>query len=65
MLLLTRVSSVAGISAALSAPVSAAALGVQALFPLLLGFALLVVWKHRENINRLRAGREPRVGRAK
>ncbi|MEJ7776924.1 MAG: glycerol-3-phosphate 1-O-acyltransferase PlsY [Sphingomicrobium sp.] len=65
MLLLTRVSSVAGISAALSAPVSAAALGVQALFPLLLGFALLVVWKHRENIARLRAGREPRVGRAK
>lgn len=65
MLLLTRFSSVAGIMAAISAPVSAAALAFQALFPLLFGFALLVVWKHRENIVRLRAGKEPRVGRAK
>jgi len=65
VLLLTRFSSVAGISAAISAPVSAAALGVQVLFPLLFGFALLVVWKHRTNIVRLRAGREPRVGRGK
>ncbi len=65
MLLIVRISSIAGIVAAVSAPISAAAFGVEPLFPLLLGFALLVVWKHRENIVRLRAGTEPRVGRGK
>lgn len=62
LLLLVRISSVAGIAAALSAPLSAALLGGEDLFALLLGFALLVVWKHRSNIARLRAGREPRLG---
>lgn len=65
LLLIVRISSVSGIAAALSAPAAAAILGVEALFPLLLGFALLVVWKHRENLARLRSGAEPRVGRAK
>lgn len=65
ILLLVRISSVAGIAAAISAPVSAAVFGVQALFPLLLGFALLILWKHRANLARLKAGTEPRVGRAK
>ncbi len=65
VLLVVRISSAAGIAAAVSAPVSAAAFGVEELFPLLLGFALLVVWRHRENIVRLRAGTEPRVGRSK
>ena len=50
-------------AAAVSAPVTAAVLGEQALFPMLLGFALLVIWKHRENIRRLLAGEEPRVGK--
>jgi acyl phosphate:glycerol-3-phosphate acyltransferase len=27
-------------------------------------FALLVVWKHRANLDRLLSGTEPRVGRA-
>ena len=64
-LLLTRYSSVAGIAAAASAPVSAALWGAESLFPMLLGFALLVVWKHHGNIARLRAGTEPRVGKGK
>ena len=62
--LLIRISSVAGMAAAVSAPISAVALGDQARFPLLLGFAILVVWKHQANIRRLLAGTEPRVGRA-
>lgn len=64
LLLLVRISSVAGIAAAVSAPVSAAILGERSLFPMLLGFALLVVWKHRANLARLKAGTEPRIGRA-
>ncbi|HET7709034.1 MAG TPA: glycerol-3-phosphate 1-O-acyltransferase PlsY [Sphingomicrobium sp.] len=64
LLLLVRISSVAGIAAAVSAPVGAAILGERSLFPMLLGFALLVVWKHRANLARLKAGTEPRIGRA-
>ncbi|MDP9424282.1 MAG: glycerol-3-phosphate 1-O-acyltransferase PlsY [Pseudomonadota bacterium] len=63
LLLVLRISSVAGMAAAASAPVTAAVLGEEALFPMLLGFALLVIWKHRENIRRLARGEEPRVGR--
>jgi glycerol-3-phosphate acyltransferase PlsY len=65
LLLTTRISSVAGIGAAISAPVTAAVIGDKPLFPMLLGFALLVLWKHRENILRLRDGTEPRIGRVK
>ena len=57
-----RISSVSGMLAAASAPISAALLGEQLLFPMFLGFALLVIWKHRENIVRLKAGKEPKVG---
>jgi len=61
-LALTRFSSVSGIVAALSTPVSAALFGRFDLALLFLGFALMVVWKHRGNVERLLAGDEPRVG---
>jgi glycerol-3-phosphate acyltransferase PlsY len=64
LLLTIRISSVAGMTAAVSAPITAAILH-SSLLPMLLGFALLVLWKHRENIARLIAGQEPRIGRAK
>lgn len=60
LLLTLRISSAAGISAAISAPIVATFVH-SSLFPLLLGFALLVLWKHRENILRLRKGTEPRI----
>jgi acyl phosphate:glycerol-3-phosphate acyltransferase len=63
LLLTIRISSVAGLAAAASAPVTAAIVNEDALFPMLLGFALLVIWKHRENILRLRRGTEPSIGR--
>ena len=63
LLAIVRISSVAGIAAAVSAPASAALLGADALFPMLLGFALLVIWKHRSNLARLKAGAEPRIGK--
>ena len=58
-----RISSLAGMVAAVSTPLSAALFGRFDLVFLLLGLALLVVWKHRENIDRLLSGTEPRVGR--
>ncbi|MCY1185659.1 Glycerol-3-phosphate acyltransferase [compost metagenome] len=63
MLALLRISSLAGMTAAVAAPLSAAFLGRFDLVLLLLALALLVLWKHRENIDRLISGTEPRVGR--
>lgn len=65
LLLVMRISSVAGMAAAASAPITAAVVGDTGRFPLLVGLALLVIWKHRDNVRRLVAGDEPRVGRAK
>ena len=64
-LLIIRISSVAGLLAAVSAPVTSAILGGDRLFPMFLAFALLVVWRHHANLARLRAGTEPRIGRSK
>jgi acyl phosphate:glycerol-3-phosphate acyltransferase len=59
---LLRISSLSGMAAAVSAPVSAAYFGRFDLVLLFLGLALIVLWKHRANIDRLLAGVEPRVG---
>lgn len=64
LLLAVRISSVAGMAAALSAPIVALSVH-SALFPMLLAFTVLVLWKHHENILRLRRGTEPRIGQAK
>lgn len=58
-----RISSVAGMAAAVSAPVSAAAMGRFDIVMPLIALVAIVLWKHRENIERLMAGTEPRVGR--
>jgi acyl phosphate:glycerol-3-phosphate acyltransferase len=60
-----RISSVAGMAAAVSAPVSAAVFGRFDEVFLLIALALIVLWKHRDNIDRLFAGTEPRIGSAK
>lgn len=64
LLLTLRISSVAGMTAAVSTPITAAIVH-SSLTPMLLGFAVLVLWKHRENIIRLRRGTEPRMGAGK
>ena len=65
LLLIVRISSVAGMAAAASAPIVAAIQGEESLYPLLVALAILVIWKHRDNIRRLRVGEEPRIGSRK
>ena len=62
MLAISRISSVSGMAAALSAPVAAFAFGQREMALMLAGLALILIWKHSENIARLRDGTEPRVG---
>jgi len=64
-MMLTRYSSVGGMAAAIATPVAAAGFERFDLALLFLGCALLVLWKHRANIERLLAGTEPRIGRSK
>jgi glycerol-3-phosphate acyltransferase PlsY len=61
-LAIVRISSVAGMLAAVSAPIAAAIFGAATLFPILLGFTLLVLWRHHGNLARLKAGKEPKIG---
>jgi glycerol-3-phosphate acyltransferase PlsY len=60
--LVTRFSSVGGMAAGLAAPAAALALGKNHSAYTLAVMALLLIWKHRENISRLRAGTESRIG---
>ena len=59
---LTRMSSVGAIVAVIVAPVAAAFFSRPDLTLLFLALALMVLWKHGENIGRLLQGTEPRVG---
>ncbi|MBX9796096.1 glycerol-3-phosphate 1-O-acyltransferase PlsY [Sphingomonas sp.] len=60
-----RISSAAGMLAAISAPVSVALFGRFDLVLLLIALAAIVLWRHRANIERLLAGQEPRIGGSK
>ena len=64
LFLTIRISSVAGMGAAISAPITGAVLH-SSLLPMLLGLSVLILWKHKENILRLKDGTEPGIGRAK
>lgn len=58
----TRYSSLAALVAAAGAPVVALILGRTDIVLVVLVMAAILIWKHRENIARLRAGTESRVG---
>jgi glycerol-3-phosphate acyltransferase PlsY len=60
--LTTRYSSVGGMAAAIILPVSAAIYGHFPLVILFLFCGVLLIWKHRGNLERLLAGTEPRIG---
>lgn len=63
-LAVTRISSVSGMAAAVSAPIVASLFGQMGLGYALLGLAIIVLWKHRANIGRLIDGTEPKVGKS-
>lgn len=65
MLALTRISSLSGMTAAIAAPVAAWTVGFPEYVPVLGLIAVLILWLHRANIARLRAGTEPKVGSSK
>ncbi|MFN3516167.1 MAG: glycerol-3-phosphate 1-O-acyltransferase PlsY [Novosphingobium sp.] len=62
MVALTRISSLSGMAAAVAAPVAALTFGLPQFAPVLAAIAVLVLWLHRGNIQRLRAGTEPKLG---
>ncbi len=62
MLAASRISSLGGLSAAVSMPLAALALGRGEDARTLALLAVLVLWQHRANIRRLIAGTEPRIG---
>ena len=58
-----RISSLSAIVAAASSTFWVAFFGPGAIFLLSAILTLLVFWRHRENIARLRAGTEPKIGK--
>lgn len=62
MLAVTRISSLAGMAAAVAAPVAAWLTGNAVFVPVLAVLAVLVLVLHRPNIERLFRGEEPRIG---
>jgi glycerol-3-phosphate acyltransferase PlsY len=61
--LITRYSSAAGIAGAFAIVIVLALLRSLDLAAIAFVMTLLILWKHRENIARLRAGTEARIGR--
>ena len=61
-LALSRISSVSSMVAVLAAPVAAWLFGLPAVATVLWVIAAIVIFQHRSNIARLRAGTEPRLG---
>jgi glycerol-3-phosphate acyltransferase PlsY len=60
-----RISSPAALVAAAASPVVLLSLGQPFIAAVALVLAALIFWSHRENIARLRAGTEPRIGEKK
>ncbi len=58
-----RISSLGALCAAALSPVLALGFGVPRFTLLCIVLAALVFWRHRQNIDRMRKGEEPRLGR--
>ncbi|MDB5370754.1 MAG: plsY [Roseomonas sp.] len=61
----TRISSASALTACAAAPVIALAAGDLRLAGFLLILVLVIIWRHQDNIRRLLAGTESRIGKGK
>jgi glycerol-3-phosphate acyltransferase PlsY len=62
---LTRMSSMGGLVAAAVSSVLVVVMGYGGGYLLCLALTVLVMWRHRTNISRIRAGTEPKIGAKK
>ncbi len=62
---LTRMSSMGGLVAAASSSIIVIVMGYGGAYLLCLALTLIVFWRHRANISRIRAGTEPKIGQKK
>ncbi|MBC9176513.1 glycerol-3-phosphate 1-O-acyltransferase PlsY [Pseudoroseomonas ludipueritiae] len=62
---ITRISSASALTACVAAPVIALLAGDRLLAGFALVVALIILWRHADNIRRLLAGTEPRIGKGK
>jgi acyl phosphate:glycerol-3-phosphate acyltransferase len=63
--LVSRISSLGGLIGSVAAPVTALATGERGFVTGLAALVVLLFWRHRHNLARLRAGTEPRIGASK
>lgn len=63
--LVTRISSLGGLIGSVAAPLAAFAIGERGFVTGLAALVVLLFWRHRDNLARLRRGTEPRIGAAK
>ncbi|MEK0162255.1 glycerol-3-phosphate 1-O-acyltransferase PlsY [Phaeobacter sp. A36a-5a] len=59
---LSKISSMGALVSAVAAPLWCLLLGVPMITALAALLALIILWRHKENIARLRMGTEPRIG---
>ncbi|RKK05284.1 glycerol-3-phosphate 1-O-acyltransferase [Pseudoroseomonas wenyumeiae] len=62
---ITRISSASALTACVAAPVIALLAGDRLLAGFALVVTLIILWRHADNIRRLLAGTEPRIGKGK
>lgn len=62
---ISRISSLSALVAAAWAPLMCLLVGQGQIFALTLLLAFLIVWRHRQNLGRLKDGTEPRIGNSK
>ena len=63
--LLTRIVSLSGIVTAVAVPIIAYFMGYKSIALLCVVLGLVIILRHRENIGRIFAGTEPRIGKKK
>ena len=63
--LLTRIVSLSGILTAIAVPIGAYSMGHQNIAVLCVVLGAVIIFRHRENIGRIIAGTEPRLGKKK